>query len=111
MRLEGLLGREWLGFEGAVALLDEHLHLALGGVEFLLADRGEAHTFFKELEGLLQGQVALLELIDYGFEFLEGLFESGRSDRLRMYTELILTFGPETQGRRTGNASSPAQAC
>src|ERR1035441_165941 len=34
---EGLLGGKSLGLDGAVALLDEDLHLALGRIEFLLA--------------------------------------------------------------------------
>lgn len=37
--LERLFGEERLSFYGAVALLDEHLNLALGRVELLLARR------------------------------------------------------------------------
>ena len=73
--LERLFRQEGLGFERAVALLDEHLHLALGGVEFLFAGGGEAYAFLEELERVFEGQVALFQLIDDGFELLERFFK------------------------------------
>lgn len=47
---KGFFGEEGFGFEGAVALFDEHLDFAFGGVELLLAGGGEADAFFKELD-------------------------------------------------------------
>jgi hypothetical protein len=73
--VSGFFSEERLGFEGAVALLDEDLDFALGGVELLLADCGEADAFFEELEGVFEREVTFLELIDDGFEFLERVFE------------------------------------
>jgi hypothetical protein len=40
LQLRALFGWEGIGFERAVALLDERLHLAFGGVKFLLANGG-----------------------------------------------------------------------
>jgi hypothetical protein len=67
------------GFEAgaAVALLDEHFYFAFGFVELLFAEGGEAYAFFEELEGLLEGKVAVFELGDDGFELAEGVFEVG----------------------------------
>jgi hypothetical protein len=65
-----LLRREGLSLHRAVALLQKHLHLALGGVQLLLADGGEVDAFFEELNGVLEREVALFELADDGFELL-----------------------------------------
>jgi len=48
-------GWEGFGLEGAVALAHEHLDLAFGGFELLLAGGGEAHAFFEELDGVVEG--------------------------------------------------------
>lgn len=79
MRPKLFFGQEWLGFEGAVALLDEHLHFAFGGVELLLAGSRKAYALFEELERFVEREIAFLELVDDGFEFLERLFEGRHS--------------------------------
>ena len=71
------LVQERLGLHAAVALLHQHLHLALGSVQLLLARAGERDALLKELQRLLQRQVALFELADNGFELAEGLFKIG----------------------------------
>ena len=48
--------REGFGFQRAVALLDEDLHLALGGVEFLLAGGRQADALFEELERVFEAR-------------------------------------------------------
>jgi hypothetical protein len=79
-RSAGVFGEEWFCFDAAVALLDEELDLALGGVKLLLAGGGEPYALFEELEGVFEGEVALFELGDDGFEFLEGVFEVWHGD-------------------------------
>ena len=72
------LGREGLRLHRSIALFHEDLDLALGGVEFLFAGRRETHALFEQLEGLFEGKVAALELIDDGFELLQRFFKGGQ---------------------------------
>jgi hypothetical protein len=72
---DGLLVQEGLGLEGAVALLDEHLHFAFGGVELLLAGCGQAYALFEELEGFFERKVAFLQPFHDSFELFEGCFK------------------------------------
>ena len=73
--LERLFGQERLRLQCTVALLYKHLDFALGGVKLGLARGGEADTFFEKLERLLQGEVALFQSIDDGFELLQRFFK------------------------------------
>src|SRR5580658_3870578 len=47
-----LLSQESLWLERPIALLHQHLDLAFGRVQLLLAGRGQPDTFFEELERL-----------------------------------------------------------
>src|SRR3989442_1214940 len=44
-------------------VLHEHLDLALGLLELAVAEAGGPDALFRELQGLLQGQLALLQLL------------------------------------------------
>jgi hypothetical protein len=80
-----LVGGEGLGFEGTIALLDEDLDLAFGFIEFFFAGGGEAYTFFKELDGVFEGEITFFEVFDDAFEFLEGFFEGWHSYEFILY--------------------------
>ena len=69
------LAEKRFGLQGSIALLDEHLHLALGCVQLLLASRRQAHALFEEPKRLFQGQVALFQLIDDGLQLFQRFFK------------------------------------
>src|SRR6266705_5773701 len=56
-------------------VLHEHLDLALGLLELAVAEAGEPDALFVELQRLLQGQLALLELLHALLELLQRLLE------------------------------------
>src|ERR1035438_8772464 len=72
--------REGLCLERAIALLDEHLDLAFGRIEFLFAGCRKSDTLFEELERVFEAQVAFLQLIDEAFKLFEGLFKGRHGD-------------------------------
>ena len=72
-------GEEVLGFEGAALLLEEDLDAVLGGVELGLAGVGDLDALFEEADGFVERQVAVLELVDDGFEVLELIFKVGHT--------------------------------
>ena len=71
-----LLLRKRLRLERAIALLDQHLHLALGRVEFLLAGGGKTHAFFEQLQRLFEGQIALFQLVDDRFRASSAILQT-----------------------------------
>ena len=81
-RRRTLLGlcRKGFRFERAIALAHEDLNLALSLFELSFAVGGELHALFKELDGLLEREVAAFEAAYDGLELLEGFFECGQSE-------------------------------
>jgi hypothetical protein len=47
----------------------------------LAAGIGEAHAFFEEFQGALQGEIAALQFLDDLFQFVEAGFEGEDGDR------------------------------
>ena len=48
--------REGFRFQRAVALLDQHLHFAFGGIQFLFAGGREPDALFEELERIFEAR-------------------------------------------------------
>lgn len=57
--------------------LNQHLHLLLGLIEYLLTFTGEPDALFERAESLLKRQIPLLHLIDQCFKLSERLLEIG----------------------------------
>jgi hypothetical protein len=56
-------------------LLQENFNFALRLLEFFAAGGRKLHSFFEERERFLQGNVSLLQFLNYPFQTLETLFE------------------------------------
>jgi len=59
-------------------LLEQDFNFALCFFQFFTAGGGELNTFFKELQGLLEGDIAFLKLIHDLFQALKAIFKSGQ---------------------------------
>src|SRR5258706_5785726 len=94
----------------AARVLHEHLDLALRLLELAVAEAGEPDALLVELERLLEGQLALLELLDDLLELLQRVLEAGLLDvaHTGSFPVTVAPSVPRWRRRRSGSPTATA---
>src|SRR5262245_8222289 len=104
-----LRARPALGVEHHVSpgVLDQHLDLALGLLQLAVAEAREPDALLVELQRLLEGELALLELLDDLLQLLQRLLERGNG-RAHEVSFAVTVAASVPSWRRTRRASPTA---
>jgi hypothetical protein len=98
-KVHAFSGRIRLGLDFAF-FADEHFDAGFGLFQLLAAGVAEAHAFFEEFQGALQGEIAGLQFLDDLFQFVEAGLEGedGAGGAVESATHYCNQWRPPSQG-------------